>query len=184
MTGDTVDIDPTLLAPVKEWYTDEEGKIRSRPKDVGEMTEEEKQRYYFQQFWADYGEEISSLFGVGGKYETTNITFKLGYQPLGFWQKIFPGPTQNAYFGRTAWGKHGTAEHKLYDGARAIEPRFGIDQLSYFIYFSPDRARSRTAPHEWDHVQIIFDCVKRGIVVPSGLEQHELMRYGQIPKIQ
>lgn len=108
---------------------------------------------------------------------------------MGFWDKIFKGysVTERGYRARTAWGEHGTEETKLYKGEKAIKPDFGIDELSIYFYFNPEPgggAQSSTPEHEWGHGRIIFDRVKRGLVVPSGLEQHELMSKGLIPMIK
>ncbi len=181
LTGDTVNVDPKLLEPVV--YT--EGESKGQQKKVEDMTPEERQRYFFQQWWSEEGEIVNELFGIGGKYESTNINFKLGYKPLGFWKNILTLPgLKNQYFGQTAWGRHGTKEVDLFTGSRAITPSFGINELSIFLYFSPERARSETAPHEWSHVKIIFDLIKRGQTVPTGMIQHELMRRGMIPPIR
>lgn len=134
-------------------------------------------------------EKILSLFGIGGKYETTNLYFKLGRQPLSFWANFFKGnsATETGYRGRTAWGKHGTKETDLYTGVKSVKPDFGIDQLSIYFYFNPEPgegARSSTPEHEWEHGKIIFDRVKRGLIVPSGPDQHDLMYKRKIPQIK
>ena len=185
LTGHTVEVDPNLLEPV--FY--KEGEKKGQTKSLEDMTPEEKQRYFFQQWWSKNKEKILSFFGIGGKYETTNVIFKLGRQPLGFWESLFKGHlvTERGYRARTAWGKHGAKEEDLYTGTKAVKPDFGIDKLSIYFYFNPEPAggvRSSTPEHEWGHGRIIFDRVKRGLVVPSGLGQHELMKDGNIPEIK
>lgn len=170
-----------MLQPIV--YT--EGENKGEAKKFEDMTPEEQQRYFFQQWWAAEGAAINQLFGIGGKYESTTVNFKLGYQPLGLWENFFTSPVlKNQYFARTAWGKHGTAEVDLFKGSKEITPRFGVDQLSFTLYFSPDRAADYVPRHEWNHVRIIFDRIKRGQSVPTGLIQHVMMGQGNVPRIK
>ncbi|OPX99526.1 MAG: hypothetical protein A4E59_00257 [Syntrophorhabdus sp. PtaB.Bin027] len=191
ITGDTVNVDPQLLEPVV--YT--EGDKKGQTKSFADMTPAEKQRHFFQQWWAENQEMVNELFGIGGKYETTNIAFKLsGYS------KKFLGITvmsPKLFFGHTAWAKQGTDEGYFYHGGDFFEggklysdgtitPNFDIEKLQINVYFNPELARDRyfTPPHEWKHVQIIFDAVKRGVAVSSGIKQHEIINQCIIPEIK
>ena len=190
-TGDTVDIDPKLLTPVV--YT--EGKRKGQSKLIEDMTPEEKQRYFFQLWWNNNKKEILSLFGIGGKYETTNILFKLGTYPRK-WFGINLGPVKS-FIGHTAWAKKGTDEGYFYhgggffDGGKlysegTVNPEFGIDELQINVYFNPNLSRDYlyTAPHEWKHVEIIFDAVKNGSPVPNGSDQHKIINNNNVPEIK
>ncbi|APF16793.1 RHS repeat-associated core domain-containing protein [Caldithrix abyssi DSM 13497] len=190
-TGDTVDIDPKLLTPVV--YT--EGKKKGQSKSIKDMTPEEKQRYFFQLWWNNNKKEILSLFGIGGKYETTNILFKLGTYPRK-WFGINFGSVKS-FIGHTAWAKRGTDEGYFYhgggffDGGKlysdgVVNPEFGIDELQINVYFNPNLSRDIpfTAPHEWKHVKIIFDAVKNGRPVPNGINQHKLVKNDNLPEIK
>lgn len=133
---------------------------------------------------------VNELFGIGGKYETTNIGFQLGTKPLTFGQKIFnffaPPALREPQFGQTTWGRQGTEEAELSTSPKDIIPDFGIEELQMNVYFNPEMARDRyfTPPHEWKHVQIIFDSVKRGVAVPSGFKQHEMIDRFQVPALK
>ncbi len=182
LTGDTVDVDPKLLAPVI--YS--EGEKQGQQKRIEDMTPEERQRYFFQQWWSENRESVESLFGIGGKYETTNINFRLGTKPLTTGEKILefltPPRLREPQFGQTTFGMHVTPEAKLFTGTRDINPNFGIEQLTMFIYFNPNLSRmfNETPAHEWKHVAIIFNAVLRGQVVPSGLKQHQFIYGGGV----
>ncbi|NIV96316.1 hypothetical protein GWN42_26910 [candidate division KSB1 bacterium] len=62
LTGDTVDVDPRLLEPVV--YT--EGENKGQQKKVEDMTPEERQQYFFQQWWSQNSKTVEKLFGIGG----------------------------------------------------------------------------------------------------------------------
>ena len=179
MTGDTVDIDPSLLERVV--YT--EGENKGKQKSLGDMTEAEKQRYAFQFWWEESGEEIMSLFGIGGKYETTNINFKFSYKPKGFLESIF---TDDDYLGKTTWGKQSTSEIDMYEGARDIKPEFGVTKTTFNIYLAPNplRTSSITPSHEWQHVRLIFNWIQKREIVRRGTIQHYIMDFGRVPNIK
>ncbi len=54
------------------------------------------------------------------------------------------------------------------------------------VYFNPEIARDRNfmPPHEWKHMQIIFDGVKRGISVSSGIKQYQIIDRFQVPALK
>ena len=183
-TGDTVKVDTKLLEhPV---YTD--GPNKGQPKKWQDMSDEEKQIVAFQQWWSENGQEVLELFGIGGKYETTNITFVLGTKPVGFWEGLFSNKgVEGKFRGKTTFGKRGTAEKDFYEGESRVTPEFGVEELDINIYFSPTPtggARSTTPEHEYKHVRIIFDRVKTRKVVPTGREQHELSDRNKVPVVK
>jgi len=186
ITGDTVDVDPQLLEPVV--YT--EGEKKGQTKSLAYMTPAEKQRHFFQQWWSENQEMVNELFGIGGKYETTNISFKLATKPKTFSEKVksffAPSILREPQFGQTTWGRQNLSEAEFYNGSSAIKPTFGIQELSINVYFNPKVSRDTgsTPGHEWLHVRIIFDRVKKGEVVPSGATQHDIINQVMVPDIK
>ena len=184
ITGDTVDVDSQLLEPVV--YT--EGENKGQQKKVEDMTLEESQQYFFQQWWSTNSKAVQKLFGLGGKFETTNVSFSLGTKPLGFFEKLLANKgTLNKYRGLTTFAERATNPKDFYTGSSEVNASFGVDKLDFIVYFNPNPAggaRFSTPGHEFDHVKIIFDRVRRGQTVPIGLRQHELMGLGKIPVLR
>jgi hypothetical protein len=158
---------------------DEDG----NPIPFDKMTAEQKQIYYFQQWWSENGDNIMKLFGSGGKYESTDIHFKLGTQTKG----------REFNIALTTFGKKDTPLEDLNRGRYETKVDFGIDDLKMAVWLNPNqKPNSSTNPHEWKHVQIIFNAVQEEKPIPAAGSawspeegtQHWLIQRGLEPKIK
>ena len=164
---------------------DEEGNLLA----VEDMTNEQKQIYYFQQWWGENGENIEKLFGESGKYQSTDIHFVLGRQN---------NIKRDFNIAITTFGNKEMEDADLFRGKTEVEMTddFGIDNLQIKIWYNPEYpAKSDTHLHEWKHVRIIFNAVQNRETVPAagwpkdGSEQnrgtqHYMIYHGQVPEIK
>jgi len=157
---------------------DEDG----NPIPIGSMTNEQKQIYYFQQWWAENGEQVMQLFGEGGKYESTDIYFKLGVQPApsGLSGLFINRGTYFGYDALTTWGNKSMEDNELFRGEEEVKMTdgFSIDNTQFKLWFNPDRLKVAQSPaeHEWQHVALIFNKIQKSETVPTGMVQHEMMK--------
>lgn len=176
--GMDVFIDKALRTPV----TDENGNA----KNVEDMNDEEKQRYYFQQWWDKNKEEVNRLFGKDGKYASTDIHFKLGIQKS--------NSRREFNIALTTFGKKDTERSDMNRGVYEVKTDYGTDQLKIVVWFNPhQRPNENTAEHEYKHVKIIFNGVQKDKVVPAAGDgfgnpaegaQHWMIKYDKVPIIK
>jgi hypothetical protein len=148
-----------------------------------QMTDEQKQIFYFQQWWSENGNNVMKLFGSGGKYESTDIHFKLGTQKN----------RREFNIALTTFGKKDTPFEDLNRGKEETKADFKVNELKFAIWLNPNqKPNSSTNSHEWKHVKIIFNAVQEEKTIPAagsffGPEegtQHWLIQRGLVPEIK
>lgn len=152
------------------------------PIPFDQMTDEQKQVFYFQQWWSQNEAMVMGLFGDGGKYESTDIHFILGTQPApsGFSGLFINRGTYFGYDALTTWGNKTMKDNELFRGDKEVKMTegFGIDKTQFKIWFNPNQLKKAQNPaeHEWQHVALIFNKIQKNETVPTGMKQHEMMK--------
>lgn len=180
MTGDTVDVDDKLLEEARY----REGHERAGElKDLADMTDQEKQAYYFQQWWDKNEDAVEAVFGIGGEFETTNINFiSASNMPdkENFYFFFIDAEGRDVDRGLTTFGMQG-GNPAYFNSGKEYIPNFGINKLEFNVYFDNYEGyravkrllpRASTAGHEMDHVLYIFDSFINKTTVLSASIQH------------